>query len=124
MKLISLSAVLSTALLSATALAQPNVQTLTVPGTMTEAGHKFARQCSDAAFANHQDPEALAQRCDRLLARWQQQADRRVAHRANPRIEAVYVAAPTEQANLPYDTVALLRQAPLFQSYGDLSASR
>lgn len=124
MKLISLSAVLSTALLSATTFAQPNAQTLTVPGTMTEAGHKFARECSDTAFALHQDGKALAQRCERLLARWQQQADRRVAHRANPRVEAVYTAAPTDNANQPYDTVAFFRQAPLIQSYGDLSGAR
>lgn len=124
MKLISLSVVFSALLFSTPVLAQPDARTLTVPGTMTEAGQKFARQCSDTAFADHRDPEALALRCERLLARWQRQANQRIAHRANPRVEAVYTAAPAEQANLPYDTVAFFRQAPLFQSYGDLSGAR
>ncbi|HEY0859970.1 MAG TPA: hypothetical protein VGE19_03535 [Pseudoxanthomonas sp.] len=118
MKLISLSAALfSAALFCVPVRAQTQAQTLTVPGTMTQAGHTFARQCSDAAFANHPDPAALAQRCERLLARWQQQANRRIAHRANPRVEAVY-AATADQANLPYDTTAFYRQAPLVHSYG------
>lgn len=120
MKVISMSAVLSAALLSATAWAQPDAQALVVPGTMTDAGHQFVGRCSDSAFARHQDPAALAKHCDRLLARWKQQADKRVARRANPRVESVLTVASTEQANLPYDTTASFRQAPLLYSYGGL----
>jgi len=124
MKASSMSVMLVAALLSAPALAESEVQTLVVPGTLTDAGRQFASECSDTAFAQHSDTAALAERCERLLARWWRQAEIRDARRANPRIENVYTVSAREQAHLPYDTVAALRQAPLLHSYGGLSASR
>lgn len=124
MKAISMVVVLASALLSTSAWAQSDVRTLVVPGTLTDAGRQFASECSDTAFAQHKDATALARRCDRLLAQWWRQAEIRDARRVNRRIENVYTVSSSEQANLPFDTVALLRQAPLLQSYGDLSASR
>lgn len=50
---------------------------LQVPGLMTPAGQKFARLCSDASFASAADPRARHDRCARLLAQWQLEADRR-----------------------------------------------
>jgi hypothetical protein len=90
---------------------------LVVPGIMTAAGERFASQCSDEAFAVAPSSQKLANRCDRLLARWHAEAAQRIARRANPRIEKIMVANTAEGAHLPFDTVAMLRSDP-FAGFG------
>jgi hypothetical protein len=94
-----------------------------MPGVMTTAGHKFANQCSDQAFARADDQDRLARKCVRLLAWWREQADLRVQRHANPRLMAVETASADRGANLAFDTVAAFRNAPLLSSVG-ASASR
>lgn len=89
-----------------------------MPGVMTTAGHKFANQCSDQAFARAEDQDRLARKCVRLLAWWREQADLRVRQHANPRLVAIGTTRTGRDADLPFDTVAAFRNAPLLFSVG------
>lgn len=57
---------------------------LYTPATITSSGHDFVAQCDDKAFARTRFPQGLADRCERLLRRWRQEADAL----ANPKPEA------------------------------------
>ena len=119
MKMLKLAA-LALTLLPTMAMAQETgaAQSLVVPGVMTASGHRFAEHCTDAEFARAADSAALAQRCQKLLARWRGEADLVIARRFNPRIQGVATIARTSDAGLPFDTVAALRSMPLQISYG------
>lgn len=119
MKMLKLAA-LALTVLPAMAMAQETraPQSLVVPGVMTTSGHRFAEHCTDAEFARAADGPALAQRCQKLLARWHGEADLLLARRSNPRIQGVATIARTSDAGLPLDTVAALRNLPLQYSYG------
>lgn len=119
MKMLKLAA-LALSILPAVAMAQENSspRSLAVPGLMTTSGHRFAEHCTDQAFARADDDVALAQRCQKLLARWRGEADLVRARRENPRIHAIARIARTSEAGLPFDTVAAMRNMPLQNSYG------
>ncbi|MEO6102506.1 MAG: hypothetical protein ABIP44_02575 [Pseudoxanthomonas sp.] len=92
--------------------AEPSQQaSLVVPGVMTTAGGKFAKQCNDEAFSSSTNQRVLGEKCQKLLARWRAEAQLRRERRDNPRLIAVAKAVDTD-ANLPFDTVASLRGDP------------
>ena len=119
MKMLTL-ALLAISLAPAVVLAQASAQpdSLRVPGTMTPSGHRFASTCTDTAFAQASDAQALARHCQSLLARWQGEAELALARRSNPRVRALATRAAATDANLPFDTVATLRAMPLQMSHG------
>ncbi|WCE05505.1 hypothetical protein [Pseudoxanthomonas sp. JBR18] len=107
--------------LCTTALAQPPEQkdtTLHVPGVVTSSGKAFVAQCDDNAFSASEAPEALATRCARLLGKWRAEARLTGVRRHNPLAQGAYPVADHRGAELPFDTVATLREAPLTASYG------
>ncbi|RZA37218.1 MAG: hypothetical protein EOP92_01380 [Lysobacteraceae bacterium] len=84
---------------------------VSLPGVMTTAGHKFANYCNDDAFELAADQGALAKKCAKLLARWQAEATMRIERSHNPRLVAVLTPVDSG-AKLPFDTVAALRGDP------------
>lgn len=114
MKIATLALLLAPAMAMAADGTRPTA--LVVPGVMTTAGHKFASQCNDDAFSLSTNEGKLADKCQKLLAHWNAEADMRQQLRDNPRLIAVAKAADTS-ANLPFDTVAALRDDP-FAGFG------
>ena len=51
------------------------------PGVLTPSGKQFIRQCDDKAFATTDDERGLANRCERLLIGWWQEAHAHDTHR-------------------------------------------
>ena len=47
---------------------------LATPDVLTPSGKQFIRQCDDKAFAITDDERGLANRCERLLIGWRQEA--------------------------------------------------
>lgn len=75
MKLLACTA-LATMLLPAIAVAaEPSApQALALPDTMTISGQQFASRCSDESFAKATSRKWLADQCEALLARWQEES--------------------------------------------------
>jgi hypothetical protein len=60
------------------------VHELKVPAVLTDAGETFIVQCSDEGFAKARDRSDLAAKCLKLMARWNKEADQRLARKAHP----------------------------------------
>lgn len=92
MKLLTCTA-LATMLLPATAMATesgaPQTQALALPNTMTISGQQFASRCSDESFAKATSRKWLADQCEALLARWQEES--RCQDPANSRQDCVVI---------------------------------
>ncbi len=52
---------------------------LVTPDVLTPSGKQFIHQCDDKAFAATDDERGLANRCERLLTGWRQEAHALVA---------------------------------------------
>lgn len=104
---LTLAAALAT--IATSAIAQEAPRTLTVPGTMTVSGERFAERCNDRAFSTAADRQSLAVRCERLLQEWKNEVATLALRRENPRVVAVVFAPRPGVAALPFDTVAALR---------------
>ena len=58
----------------ASAQAAPRDFKVATPDVLTPSGKQFIRQCDDKAFAATDDERGLANRCERLLIGWRQEA--------------------------------------------------
>src|SRR4051795_7520956 len=90
MKLLTCTA-LATMLLPAIAMAAESgaPQALALPDTMTVSGQQFTSRCSDESFARATSRKWLADQCEALLARWQEES--RCQDPANSRQDCVVI---------------------------------